>query len=186
MLILCLMRFGEPIAFTLIFPFINQMIEDLDLTEPQNVGYFAGIIESLFALTTFMTVLAWGRLSDRIGRKPVLIIGLSGVALSIGAFGVQHSFAGLIVARCLGGALNGNVAYVHLSFLQLLESEPTLYRVIKSVLGEITDESNQAQAFSFLPLSWALGCVVGYLYFPSLLSTLIDACFQTRHRGIPL
>lgn len=60
-LILCLMRFGEPIAFTLIFPFINQMIEDLDLTEPQNVGYFAGIIESLFALTTFMTVLAWGR-----------------------------------------------------------------------------------------------------------------------------
>lgn len=43
----------------------------------------------------------------------MLIIGLSGVALSIGAFGVQHSFVGLIVARCLGGALNGNVAYVH-------------------------------------------------------------------------
>ncbi|GAA5994481.1 uncharacterized protein JCM10292_002088 [Rhodotorula paludigena] len=144
--ILCLMRFGEPIAFSLIFPFVSQFIEELGVTDdPRKIGYYAGIIESLFAFTTFSTVLAWGRLSDRIGRKPVLIIGLSGVTLSIISFGMSKSFWQLVVSRCLGGALNGNVA------------------VIKSVLGEITDESNQGRAFSFLPLAWSLGSVIGPL-----------------------
>ncbi|GAA5963245.1 hypothetical protein JCM21900_006566 [Sporobolomyces salmonicolor] len=145
-LVLCLMRFGEPIAFTVIFPFVSQFLEDLKVTDdPSKIGYWAGIIESLFALTTFSTVLAWGRLSDRIGRKPVLIIGLSGVTLSIIAFGLSKSFTALVISRCLGGALNGNVA------------------VIKSVLGEITDETNQGRAFSFLPLAWSLGSVIGPL-----------------------
>ncbi|TNY17581.1 major facilitator superfamily domain-containing protein [Rhodotorula diobovata] len=144
--VLCLMRFGEPIAFTLIFPFVAQSVADTGITkDPRKIGYYAGIIESLFALTTFSTVLAWGRLSDRIGRKPVLIIGLSGVTLSIVSFGLSRSFTGLVVSRCMGGALNGNVA------------------VIKSVLGEITDESNQGRAFSFLPLAWSLGSVIGPL-----------------------
>jgi hypothetical protein len=40
----------------------------------------------------------------------VLQIGLCGVALSISAFGMSRRFWGLVVSRCLGGALNGNVA----------------------------------------------------------------------------
>ncbi|GAA5906508.1 hypothetical protein JCM6882_004454 [Rhodosporidiobolus microsporus] len=144
--VLCLMRFGEPIAFTLIFPFVARFVEDLHVTDdPKKVGYYAGLIESLFAFTTFSTVLFWGRLSDRIGRKPVLIIGLLGVTLSIIAFGLSKKFWMLVVSRCIGGALNGNVA------------------VIKSVMGEITDESNQGRAFSFLPLAWSLGSVIGPL-----------------------
>ncbi|GAA5983821.1 hypothetical protein JCM5350_007560 [Sporobolomyces pararoseus] len=145
-LVLCLMRFGEPIAFTVIFPFIARFLEDLHVTDdPSKIGYYAGAIESIFALTTFTTVLAWGRLSDRIGRKPVLLIGLSGVTISIVAFGMSKSFTALVISRCLGGALNGNVA------------------VIKGTMGEITDETNQARAFSFLPLAWSLGSVIGPL-----------------------
>ncbi|GAA5892611.1 MFS transporter [Sporobolomyces salmoneus] len=145
-LVLCLMRFGEPIAFTVIFPFVARFLEDLHVTDdPSKIGYYAGAIESIFALTTFLTVLAWGRLSDRIGRKPVLLIGLLGVTISIIAFGLSQSFAALVISRCLGGALNGNVA------------------VIKGTMGEITDESNQARAFSFLPLAWSLGSVIGPL-----------------------
>ncbi|GEM08253.1 MFS multidrug transporter [Rhodotorula toruloides] len=146
LLVLSLMRFGEPVAFTLIFPFISQFIEDLHVTDdPSKIGYYAGIIESIFAFTTFSTVLAWGRLSDRIGRKPVLIVGLTGVTLSIVSFGMSKSFWMLVVSRCIGGMLNGNVA------------------VIKSVVGEITDESNQGRAFSFLPPAWSIGSIIGPL-----------------------
>lgn len=42
----------------------------------------------------------------------MLIIGLSGVTLSIVSFGLSRSFTGLVVSRCMGGALNGNVACV--------------------------------------------------------------------------
>lgn len=110
------MRFGEPICFTVIFPFIAAFLEDLHVTDdPRKIGYFAGVIEGLFAFTTFATVLTWGRISDRIGRKPVLSMGLTGVACSITAFGFSKSFWGLVVARCLSGALNGNVVVVKVS-----------------------------------------------------------------------
>lgn len=98
------------------------MIEDLKIADnPADVTYYAGIIESLFAFTTFTTVLLWGRLSDRIGRKPVLLMGLVGVGSSVAAFGLSTTFTALVVTRCIAGALNGNAA------------------VIKSTLGEISE-----------------------------------------------
>ena len=90
-------KFCEPVAYSSIFPYVNQQIEDLG-TEPDKVGYYVGLIgtrkafhrlyasdprsESLFFATEAIFVLYWSRLSDRIGRRPVLVIGLLGVALS--------------------------------------------------------------------------------------------------------
>ncbi|KAH8915985.1 MFS general substrate transporter [Atractiella rhizophila] len=144
--VLCAMRFTEPIVFTCIFPFVNLMIEDLGITDdPKKVGYYAGFIESVFALTQFLTILHWGRLSDIIGRKPIMLTGLAGVTLSSLCFGLSTTFPALVASRALAGALNGNIA------------------VLKSIIGEITDRSNVARAFSFLPLCWALGVVIGPL-----------------------
>lgn len=80
---------------------------------------------------------------DRIGRKPVILIGLSGVALSTLLFGVSRTFWWAVIARSLAGALSGNAA------------------VVQSVVGEITDETNQAEAFPLTGLSWSLGCIIG-------------------------
>ncbi|KAH8919466.1 MFS general substrate transporter [Atractiella rhizophila] len=144
--VLCSMRLTEPVSATVLQPFINKMIEESGVTDdPKKVGYYAGIITSLFAASQLLTVFSWGRLSDRIGRKPVLLTGLSGVLISTFLFGLQKSFVGMVIARCISGAMNGNVA------------------VIKSVLAEITDESNQARAFTLLPLCFAVGSIIGPL-----------------------
>lgn len=82
-------------------------------------------------------------LLDRIGRKPVILLGLSGVALSTLLYGVARSFWWAVFARSLAGALSGNAA------------------VVQSVVGEITDETNQAEAFPLMGLSWSLGCIIG-------------------------
>ena len=53
------------------FPFLPTLVREMGVTtDPKQVGYYVGIVESLFAMTQFMTVWSWGRLSDRIGRKP--------------------------------------------------------------------------------------------------------------------
>ncbi len=49
----------------------------------------------------------WGRLSDKIGRKPVLMIGLAGTALSVLIFGFSPNLTTALLARALGGLLNG-------------------------------------------------------------------------------
>ncbi|CBQ68726.1 conserved hypothetical protein [Sporisorium reilianum SRZ2] len=144
--ILTLLRVAEPINFTIIFPFVNDMVYHIGATHDQAaVGFYAGIIESLFAVSQTCTILFWGSLSDRIGRRPVLLTGLTGVACSAVLFGLSRSFTWAVLARSMAGATNGNVA------------------IVKSVMGELTDSTNQAKAFSLLPLTWTVGCLVGPL-----------------------
>ncbi len=86
------MRMTEPISFTVIFPFVNQMLRTrLPPSIPDSqLGYYAGFVESAFALAQFLTIFFWARLSDRIGRKPVLLIGYSAVVSASMRLGLQR------------------------------------------------------------------------------------------------
>ncbi|EIN04047.1 MFS general substrate transporter [Punctularia strigosozonata HHB-11173 SS5] len=142
---LMLVQLAEPMTSQCIYPFIYELVGTLDIIkgDKRKVGYYAGMIQTLFFATQALTVLQWSRLSDRIGRKPVLLIGLSGLCLSMVFFGLSTTFWLLVVSRCLNGALNGNTG------------------VMKSMVCELTDPSNAAQAFALLPLTWAVGVTVG-------------------------
>ncbi|KAF8840254.1 MFS general substrate transporter [Paxillus ammoniavirescens] len=143
--VLMLSSLVEPIASHCIYPFINQLIRDLDITggDETKVGYYAGMIESLFFATQAMTVLQWSRASDRVGRKPVLLLGIFGLSLSMLCFGLSRTFTGLVLSRCITGALNGNIG------------------VMKSMLGELTDSTNRAQGFALFPMAWSIGTTLG-------------------------
>ncbi|CEL63443.1 Protein ZINC INDUCED FACILITATOR 1 OS=Arabidopsis thaliana GN=ZIF1 PE=1 SV=2 [Rhizoctonia solani AG-1 IB] len=89
------------------------MIEEVGVTkDPKAIGYYSGFIEGVFALAQFCTVCFWGSLSDRIGRRPVLVLGLCGAIGSTVLFGTSKSFLMMIVSRALSGALSGNVAVI--------------------------------------------------------------------------
>ncbi|KAG2136292.1 MFS general substrate transporter [Suillus cothurnatus] len=145
--ILMLVLLAEPIASMSVYPYINQLIRELDITGGNDaaVGYYAGIIESLFFITQALTVLKWSRLSDRVGRKPVLRIGLFGLGLSILCFGLSTSFWSLVISRSICGMLNGNTG------------------VMKSMMGELTDSTNMAQAFGLIAINWCFGSFLGFL-----------------------
>ncbi len=96
-----------------IFPYIYYMVEDFNITDDKTkISVYAGMVTSAFTLAEFSTGVLWGRLSDRIGRKPVLLTGLAGTALSVLVFGFAPNLTVALIARALGGLLNGYVGYV--------------------------------------------------------------------------
>lgn len=90
----------------------------------------------------------WGRASDAIGRRPILLGGVLGLAISMLGFGLSKQYWMLILNRCMQGIFNGNIG------------------VMKSVMGEITDSTNAAQAFLFLPIAWSIGSALGSAWTP--------------------
>ena len=102
--------------------------------------------QSIFFATQAVTVLHWSRISDHVGRKPVILVGLAGLSLSMYCFGLSRTFWGLVLSRSLNGALNGNIG------------------VIKSIMGEITDATNVARSFAYQPIAWSTGATLGYVY----------------------
>ncbi|KAJ8588078.1 MFS general substrate transporter [Rhizopogon salebrosus TDB-379] len=150
-IILCL-QLTEPLTAQAIAPFAPQLIRDVGVIhgDESRVGYFVGVMYSVFFVAQAFTTLYWNRLSDRVGRKPVILTGLFGISVSMFLFGLSNSFKGLVLSRALCGALNGNGG------------------VIKSMLIDTTDSTNIAQAFGLIPLPWMIGNTLGPLIGGSL------------------
>ncbi|KAI5244046.1 MFS general substrate transporter [Aureobasidium subglaciale] len=108
--VLALCRICEPIAFMSIFPYVYYMISGYHITnDEKQIALYAGMVTSAFAFAEFSTGVMWGRLSDKVGRKPILLMGLAGTGVSMIVFGFSPNLTTALIARALGGLLNGQV-----------------------------------------------------------------------------
>jgi MFS family permease len=93
-----------------IFPYCWYMVKSFNVTnDERQIAMYAGMVTSAFALAEFVASIFWGRLSDRVGRKPVLLTGLAGTGISMIIFGFAPNLPVALFARALGGILNGFV-----------------------------------------------------------------------------
>ncbi|ETI25550.1 hypothetical protein G647_02323 [Cladophialophora carrionii CBS 160.54] len=139
-----------------IFPYAYRMIESFNITQNESqISVYAGMLITAFAFAEFSTGMIWGRISDRVGRKPVLIMGLVGTALSMICFGFARTLPGAIMARALGGLLNGNVGVLQTTVAEL-----------------VTKKEHQPRAYSVMPVIWSIGSIIG----PSIGGTLAMPC----------
>lgn len=144
-IVLCIFLVIDNLASSSIFPYISQLTCDLlNLDEERDaklVGYYAGAITACYYLTQFISAPIWGKLSDKFGRRPILLIGISGNVIAILMFGMSKWYIWALIARLIHGLLNGNLG------------------VCKTYLKEITDETNQSRAFSFLGVTFSIGVI---------------------------
>ena len=91
-----------------LFPYSYRMIQSFDITQDENkLGVYSGLLITAFAFAEFSTGMLWGRVSDKVGRKPILLMGLAGTGISMIAFGFSPNLTTALIARALGGLLNG-------------------------------------------------------------------------------
>lgn len=143
--ILAVIALAEQTALNSISPYLPDMASSFPEVKEGQVGLYVGLIASSFALAQFATNFFWGWLSDRIGRKPVVLTGTFLTACCFIAFGCCRTLWQAILVQVLMGLVNGNQG------------------VISTCLGEITDRSNQSKAFTYLPVVYGIGGITGPL-----------------------
>ena len=104
---------------------------------------FGGVLGSLYASLQFLCSPIWGSLSDRYGRRPILLITTAGTCLSYVLWLVSGNFALLIVARLIGGAMSGNLS------------------VATAAVADVTTKENRSKGMGIIGVAFGLGFVIG-------------------------
>lgn len=143
LLMLAVIALAEQTALNSISPYLPEMASTFPDVDPAEVGMYVGLIASAFALAQFATNFVWGWLSDRVGRKPIILCGTFLTACCFALFGLCRTLWQAILVQAAMGLVNGNAG------------------VVSTCLGEITDRSNQSRAFTYLPVIYGLGAITG-------------------------
>ncbi|KAL5612569.1 hypothetical protein BROUX41_004336 [Berkeleyomyces rouxiae] len=142
--LLAIVRLAEPIALTSIFPYAWSLIKYLKVGNEENASFYSGLLISAFSVAEAAMGMYWGSLSDRIGRKPVLMIGCFGTTLSLLIVGFASNIWVAVLGRAIGGFLNGNIG------------------VIQTMVGEmITNPEHEPRAYAVMPFVWTAGTILG-------------------------
>jgi len=112
LLLLFLIMFLVMVGFGIIIPVLPFFAEEIGATPTE-----LGLLMAVYSLMQLLFAPMWGRISDRIGRKPVLLIGIAGLAVSFFLFAMSTELWMLFVARIIGGILSSanmptSMAYV--------------------------------------------------------------------------
>lgn len=143
LLLLAFLSLSEQTALNSIGPYLPEMVASMPGVPDGEGGLYVGMLASAFALAQLSTNFLWGYASDIVGRKPILIAGTFSLMCCFAVFGLCKRYWQMVAIHALMGFLNGNAACV-----------PT-------VLGEVTDRTNQGRAFTYLPVIYSLGSITG-------------------------
>lgn len=114
------MRVAEPVALTSIFPYAYKLVLHFQIGDSSNASFYAGLLISAFSLAECLSGMLWGALSDRLGRKPILLSGCLGTTLSLLLIGFSSNFWMALAARAIGGLLNGNIGIIQTVVAELV------------------------------------------------------------------
>ncbi|QCD85764.1 MFS transporter [Vigna unguiculata] len=139
MLVLC-----ASLPISSLFPFVYFMVRDFNIAKTEaDISSYAGYMGSAFMLGRCLTSLFWGTIADRIGRKPVIVIGITSVVIFNTLFALSTSFWMAVIVRFLLGCLN------------------SLLGPVKAYVTELLREEHQALGLSTVSAAWGVGLIIG-------------------------
>lgn len=144
LLVLFLVTMIDLIGFGIVIPFLTYLVEDLaDSQGIVEVGIWVGILMTSYSAAQFLFSPIWGSISDRIGRRPVLMIGLIGNTVFFTMFGLANTLFIALVARFLAGVFNGNIA------------------VARAYIGDVSTPKQLATRMGLIGAAFGLGFTIG-------------------------
>ena len=136
--IIALIAFVNSLSLTILIPIIYLYGKQFGLNDFQTSVLFA-----IYSLAQFLATPIIGKLSDRFGRKPLLIISLLGTVLANFIAGTATTATVLFLARLLDGITGGNNS------------------VAQAIISDVTNRENRAKAFGIFGAAFGLGFILG-------------------------
>lgn len=137
--VLFLVMFLVMVGFGIIIPVIPFYAEEIGANPTQ-----LGLLMAVYSLMQLLFAPMWGRISDRIGRKPVMMIGILGLALSFFLMALSTELWMLFAARIIGGLLSS-------------ANMPT----VMAYVADITSEEDRGKGMGVIGASVGLGFIFG-------------------------
>lgn len=124
---------------------VRDFLAEKEGQEPSEeaVGSLTGLLGACFCAAQLLTSYPLGMLSDRIGRRPIMVLGNLSSTLAGVFFGLSSNFLQAVLTRVGGGLLNG-----------IIGAE-------KAAAGESLNSVEQATAMAYFSLTWGLGALLG-------------------------
>ena len=130
--------FIDLLGFGIIIPLLPFYAESFGAS-----AFTIGLLNTSFSLMQFLFSPIWGRWSDRVGRKPIILIGLLGSCLSYVTMALAPSLTLLFVARIVGGIAGANI--------------PTA----QAYIADVTTPENRARGMGMVGAAFGLGFIFG-------------------------
>ena len=138
LVILFITVFIDLLGFGIIIPLLPFYAESFGAS-----AFAIGLLSTSFSLMQFLFSPIWGRWSDQIGRKPIILIGLLGSCLSYVTMALAGSLTLLFVARVVGGIAGANI--------------PTA----QAYIADVTTPENRARGMGLMGAAFGLGFIFG-------------------------
>jgi DHA1 family tetracycline resistance protein-like MFS transporter len=130
--------FFDLLGFGIVIPFLPMYAERLQI----GAGAI-GVLFAAYSIMQFVFAPILGRISDRIGRRPIIMLGLLGSSVSYFIYGFAGSFAGLLISRAVHGACAATIS------------------TAQAYVADTTEESKRAHAMGMIGAAFGLGFVLG-------------------------
>jgi len=138
LLLVASLNMVEAFNTNMIWPMLPFLVSDLAGVPDADLGWRVGLVASAFFVAQATTSYCWGAAGDRFGRRPVLLLGMLGSAVSILLLGSAGTYAQAVAGRFAGGMLNGNAP------------------IVKAYIGEVSAPDHLAKNFGVFALSYGL------------------------------
>jgi MFS transporter, DHA1 family, tetracycline resistance protein len=135
---LFLIVFVDLVGFGLVIPLLPFYAVRFGAS-PQQVT----LLLAIYSLMQLFTAPLWGRLSDRVGRRPVLMVSMAASVLAYFAIGSAAALWMLFAARALGGACAGNIA------------------AAQAYIADVTKPEDRAKGMGLIGAAFGLGFIIG-------------------------
>jgi DHA1 family tetracycline resistance protein-like MFS transporter len=130
--------FVDVLGFSLILPLLPYYADTFQASDT-----VVGLLLAANAVTQFLATPIIGRLSDRHGRRPLILLCLAGTVTSFALLGLARSLAMLFVSRILDGILGGNIA------------------LAQAYITDVTDDKDRAKGLGLIGAAFGMGFIFG-------------------------